>query len=253
MPGRPSAIVVEDEPLLRRQLEELLADLWPDLDVVATAEDGEAALEALRRHRPDVMFLDIVMPGSTGIDVAREASGRCHVVFITAHSHYAVAAFEAGAVDYVLKPIDEGRLSLAVARLRERLRASAAPAPLDGLLTELAARLARARPYLRWITVARGSNVRLISVDEIAYFQSDARYTRAVTADSDSLIRTPLKELLGALDPAQFWQIHRSTIVNLSAIDAVGRNAVGHLVVRLKQRPEPLRVSQPFAHRFRQS
>jgi len=248
--GRTRAIVVEDEELLRSQLEELLAESWPELDVVASAEDGDSGLEALQRHRPDVMFLDIEMPGMTGLDLAREASGRCHVVFVTAYTQYAVAAFDAGAVDYVLKPFDEKRLARAVSRVRERLNAQ--PATLDGVLTELAAQVARAHPYLRWITVARGASVRLITVDEIVYVQSDGRYTRAVTADSESLIRTPLKDLLPSLDPAQFWQIHRSTIVNVNAIDSVAHDAYGHLEVRLKQRAEALRVSQPFAHLFRQ-
>lgn len=248
--GRVRAIVVEDEELLRSQLEDLLADAWPELDVVVSAGDGESGLEALQRHRPEVMFLDIEMPGMTGLELARQASGRCHVVFVTAYAQYAVAAFDAGAVDYVLKPFDEERVALAVSRVRERLNSR--PAPLDGVLTELAAQVARARPYLRWITVARGAAVRLVTVDEIAYFQSDGRYTRAVTADAESLIRTPLKELLNSLDPALFWQVHRSTIVNLNAIDSVARDAYGRMVVRLKQRPESLRVSQPFAHLFRQ-
>jgi len=248
--GRTRAIVVEDEELLRNQLEEMLAQSWPELDVVASAEDGDSGLEALQRHRPDVMFLDIEMPGMTGLDLAREASGRCHVVFVTAYTQYAVAAFDAGAVDYVLKPFDEKRLARAVSRVRERLNAR--PATLDGVLTELAAQVARAHPYLRWITVARGASLRLITVEEVVYFQSDGRYTRAVTADSESLIRTPLKDLLQSLDPALFWQVHRSTIVNLNAIDTVARDAYGHMEVRLKQRPESLRVSQPFSHLFRQ-
>lgn len=248
--GRTRAIVVEDEELLRSQLEELLAEAWPELDIVASLEDGESGLEALQQHRPEVMFLDIEMPGMTGLELARQASGRCHVVFVTAYTQYAVAAFDAGAVDYVLKPFDGQRVALAVSRVRERLHRR--PAPLESVLTELAAQVARARPYLRWITVSRGAAVRLVTVDEIAYFQSDGRYTRAVTADSESLIRTPLKELLQSLDPALFWQVHRSTIVNLNAIDSVARDAYGRMVVRLKQRPESLRVSQPFAHLFRQ-
>jgi DNA-binding LytR/AlgR family response regulator len=247
---RTRAVIVEDETVLRKQLEDLLGQVWPELAIVASAEDGEAGLQALDEHRPDVMFLDIQMPGMTGLEVAQQASGRCHVVFVTAYTQYAVAAFEAGAVDYVLKPFNEKRLRLAVERVRERLHSK--PAPLDGLLTELATRVAQARPFLRWVTVARGANVRLLTVDEIAYFQSDTRYTRAVTSDSESLIRTPLKDLLDSLDPAQFWQIHRSTIVNLSAIDSVARDAYGHLIVRLRQRQETLRVSQPFAHLFRQ-
>ena len=244
------AVIVEDEAVLRTQLEELLGKVWPDLAIVASAEDGDSGLQALDEHRPDVMFLDIQMPGVSGLEVAQRASGRCHVVFVTAYTQYAVSAFEAGAVDYVLKPFNEARLRLAVGRVKERL--SSKPVQLEGLLTELAARVAQARPYMRWVTVAHGANVRLLTVDEIVFFQSDSRYTRAVTAEGESLIRTPLKELIDELDPAQFWQIHRSTIVNLSAIDSVARDAYGHLTVRLRKRSEHLRVSQPFAHLFRQ-
>jgi DNA-binding LytR/AlgR family response regulator len=160
------AIIVEDEAVLRVQLEELLGTVWPDLDVVASAEDGVQGLAALERQRPDVLFLDIEMPGMSGIEVARQASGRCHVVFVTAYTQYALAAFDAGAVDYVLKPFNEKRLALAVARVKERLNTR--PAQLDQLLTELAARVAAARPYLRWITAARGANVRLITVEDIS-------------------------------------------------------------------------------------
>jgi DNA-binding LytR/AlgR family response regulator len=207
-------------------------------------------LAALERQRPDVLFLDIEMPGMSGIEVARQASGRCHVVFVTAYTQYALAAFDAGAVDYVLKPFNEKRLALAVARVKERLNTR--PAQLDQLLTELAARVAAARPYLRWITAARGANVRLITVEDISYFQSDTKYTRAVCTGSEALIHTPLKELIDQLDPAMFWQIHRSTIVNVNAIDSVARDVTGHVIVRLKGRDETLRVSQPFAYLFRQ-
>jgi DNA-binding LytR/AlgR family response regulator len=244
------AVIVEDEAVLRLQLEELLLTVWPDLDIVASVDDGLQGKSALDRYRPDVLFLDIEMPGASGLEVAQDASGRCHVVFVTAYSQYAVAAFDAGAIDYVLKPFNEERLALAVARVQQRLNQR--PAQLDHLLTELAARVARTRPYLRWITASRGANVRLITVDDVCYFQSDTKYTRAVTVDSESLIHTPLKELLETLDPAVFWQVHRSTIVNVNAIDSVCHDVTGHLIVRLKGRHETLRVSQPYAYRFRQ-
>lgn len=247
---RARAIIVEDEAVLRIQLEELLLKIWPELEVVASAEDGVQGRTALERHHPDVVFLDIQMPGLSGLEVAREASGRCHVVFVTAYAQYAVAAFDSGALDYVLKPFNEERLALAVARVQQRLNQQ--PAQLDHLLTELASRIAQARPFLRWITAARGANVRLITVEDICYFQSDTKYTRAVTTDGESLISTPLKELLEQLDPAVFWQIHRSTLVNVNAIDSVSRDVTGHVIVRLKGRNETLRVSQPFAHLFRQ-
>jgi DNA-binding LytR/AlgR family response regulator len=247
---KPTAILVEDEPLLRHQLEELLARHWPELQIVASVGDGAQALQAFQRHRPDLMFLDVEMPELSGLEVARAVSGRCHVAFVTAYSEYAVAAFEAGAVDYLLKPIDEERLVTACARLRERLASQ--PAAFDHVLAELAARIAEKKSYLRWITAARGANVRLITVDEVCYFEADTKYTRVVMGDGDALINTPLKDLLEQLDPAAFWQIHRSTIVNAQAIESVGRDATGHLLVRLKDRAETLRVSQPFAYRFRQ-
>ena len=247
---KPTALVVEDEPLLRHQLEELLARHWPELQIVASVGDGAQALQAFERLRPDLMFLDVEMPELSGLEVARAASGRCHVAFVTAYSEYAVAAFDAGAVDYVLKPISEERLATACARLRERLASQ--PVAFDHVLSQLAARVAQAKPYLRWITAALGGNVRLITVDEVCYFQSDTKYTRVVTAGSDALIQTPLKELIEQLDPAAFWQIHRSTLVNAQAIESIGRDASGHVLVRLKGRAESLRVSQPFAYRFRQ-
>jgi DNA-binding LytR/AlgR family response regulator len=246
----PTAVIAEDEPVLRAQLKELLGAVWPELKVVAAAGDGLQAMRALDRHSPDVLFLDIQMPGLTGLEVAKHASGRHHVVFVTAYDQYAVAAFEEGAVDYVVKPLDAARLATACSRVKERLPKT--PVSVESLLEMLARRLAQAQPYMRWINASQGAEVRLITVDEICYFQSDAKYTRAVTADHECLIRRSLKELLHELDPSLFWQIHRSTIVNVNAIAAVSRNLAGHLIVRLKSRKETLAVSQPFAHRFRQ-
>jgi len=245
-----TAVIAEDEPVLRAQLKELLGDVWPELDVVTAAKDGLQAIGALERHHPDVLFLDIQMPGLTGMEIARQASGRCHVVFVTAYDQYAVAAFEEGAVDYVMKPLNAARLATACDRVKKRL--PAAPVNLDGLLEMLAKRAAQAHPYLRWINASQGSEVRLITVDEICYFQSDTKYTRAVTASNESLIRKSLKELLEELDPSLFWQVHRSTIVNVNAIAGVSRDLAGHLTVKLKSRKEALPVSQPFAHLFRQ-
>ena len=247
---RPRAVVAEDEPVLRAQLKELLAAAWPELEVAAEAEDGFQALRALEEQRPDVLFLDIQMPGLTGIEVAKQASGRCHVVFVTAHDEHAVAAFEEGAVDYVLKPLRAARLATACARVKNRL--SLAPPDLQRLLDALATRAPLARSHLRWINASSGAEVKLITVDEICYFQSDTKYTRAVTAGGESLIRKSLKELLEELDPESFWQIHRSTIVNVGAIAGVSRDFAGRLLVKLKTRKETLPVSQPFAHRFKQ-
>jgi DNA-binding LytR/AlgR family response regulator len=246
----PTAVVAEDEPVLRAQLKELLGAAWPELEVVAAAEDGVQAMRALERHHPDVLFLDIQMPGLTGLEVARQANGRCHVVFVTAYDQYAVAAFEEGAVDYLMKPLDAARLAIACDRVKKRL--TAAPARLEGLLEMLAKRVAQAQPYMRWINASQGDEVRLITVNEICYFQSDTKYTRAVTANNECLIRKSLKELLDELDPALFWQIHRSTIVNVNAIAAVSRDLAGRLAIKLKSRQETLPVSQPFAHLFKQ-
>lgn len=246
----PTAVIAEDEPVLRAQLKELLGGVWPELNVVAAAEDGLQAVRALERHNPDVLFLDIQMPGLTGLEIAKRASGRHHVVFVTAYDQYAVAAFEEGAVDYVMKPLTAARLATACGRVKERLPLT--PADLRGVLDALAKRAAQANPHLRWINASLGAEVKLITVDEISYFQSDTKYTRVVTADGESLIRKPLKELLDELDPASFWQIHRSTIVNVNAIASVSRDFAGHVIVKLKNRKETLPVSQPFAHRFRQ-
>ncbi len=246
----PSAIIAEDESVLRAQLQELLGAVWPELKIVAIAEDGIQATKALQQHDPDVLFLDIQMPGLTGLEIAKHASGRCHVVFVTAYDQHAVAAFEEGAVDYVMKPLSAARLATACNRVKKRLKT--APINLESLLELLAQRAARAHPYLRWINASQGAEVRLITVDEICYFRSDTKYTRAVTANNECLIRKSLKELLDELDPSLFWQIHRSTIVNVNAIAAVSRDFAGHLIVKLKSRKETLPVSQPFAHLFRQ-
>jgi DNA-binding LytR/AlgR family response regulator len=247
---KPTAVIAEDEPVLRAQLNELLQSTWPELEVLALAEDGHQALAALNQQRPDVLFLDIQMPGLTGLEVARHASGRCHVVFVTAYDQFAIDAFEAGAVDYVMKPLSAKRLSTACDRLRKRLIES--PVQLENLLEVLQQRVASARPHLRWVNASVGNEVKLITVDEICYFQSDTKYTRVVTVEGESLIRKSLKELLAELDPASFWQIHRSTVVNVNSIASVTRDFGGHVVVKLKQRKETLPVSQPFAHLFAQ-
>ena len=246
----PIAVIAEDEPVLRAQLGKLLGKVWPQLTVAAAAEDGFQAMQALSQHEPDVLFLDIEMPGLSGLEVARRASRRHHVVFLTAYDQYAVAAFDEGAVDYVMKPVSADRLAKACDRVKARL--ASAPSNLDGLLDALARRAAQASPYLRWINASLGTDVKLITVDEVCYFQSDAKYTRVVTGDGDSLIRKSLKELSGELDPAQFWQVHRSTIVNVNTISGISRDLSGKLVVKLKHRPETLQVSQQFAQRFRQ-
>ena len=244
-----TAILAEDEPLLREELRQLLGQLWPELQVLAEAEDGLEALQALESHRPQVLFLDIQMPGLSGLDVARAASGRCHVVFVTANERYAVDAFEQGAVDYLLKPFSPARLASAIARVKERLHSM--PAQLDGLLRTLAEGAPK-RSHLRWINAAQGRDVRLVTTEEICYFRSSSKYTELVTADGATLIRRTIRELLAELDPEVFWPIHRGVVVNANAIAAVHRKLNGQLEVRLKARPETLPVSEAFAWRFRQ-
>ncbi len=246
----PRAVLAEDESLLREQLNELLAAAWPELEVVALAEDGRQAIRAMEKHQPDVLFLDIQMPEASGLEVARLASGRCHVVFVTAYDQYAVAAFEEGAVDYVMKPLSGARIATAVQRVKERLKM--VPANLNGLLDRLANPPPRNGQYLRWINASRGEDVQLITIEEVRYFQSDTKYTRVVAAKREGLIRKTIKELVEELDPSMFWQVHRAAIVNLNAVESVGRDLKGHVVLRLKDRPELLSVSQPYAHLFRQ-
>lgn len=245
----PTALLAEDERVLREELRAHLRRLWPELDVVAEAANGLEALRLFNQHRPDVLFVDIEMAGLTGLEVARQVQGRAHVVFVTAYDAHAVAAFDQGAVDYVLKPFDATRLSLAVRRVEQRL--GTAPASLDRILREMAS-AAPARTYLRWINASHGDTVRLITVDDICYFQADTGYTRVVTAEGESLIRRSLKELQEQLDPAVFWPIHRATIVNANAIKGVTRDFRGRVSVSLKARAEKLAVSDAHAHLFRQ-
>ena len=246
----PRAVIAEDEPLLRSELRATLSALWPELDIVAEAPDGIAASRALDEHQPDVMFLDVEMPGMSGLEVARQASRKCHVVFVTAYDKYAVAAFEEGAVDYVVKPLLPARLDATIARLKQRL--AQPPADLTGLLQSLAATLSRRKDYLRWITASQGDALRVITVDEIVYFRADHKYTLVVTPDAEALIRRPLKALAEEVDPNAFWQIHRSALVSVKAIAGVHRDLRGHLQVKLKDRKETLPVGENYVHLFRQ-
>jgi DNA-binding LytR/AlgR family response regulator len=243
----PSALIVEDEARLRARLIEQLAAAWPELTIVAEAADGPAAVAALAAHTPEVMFLDIRMPGLSGIDVARAAAGRTHVVFVTAHDEYAVAAFEQGAVDYLLKPVEMARLIATVSRLRQRL--SEPPADLRDVLAQLGARNGRAP--LRWIQASAANRLRFITVDEVLYFEADAKYVRVVTRTGEATIRKPIRELADELDAERFWQIHRGIIVNIDAIETVIRADDGHMEVRIKSTGSTLPVSESYRHRFR--
>jgi DNA-binding LytR/AlgR family response regulator len=245
----PTAVVAEDEEALRGELIEQLGKLWPELSIVGEASDGLQALRLLEQHRPDLLFLDIEMPGATGLEVARQASGRSHVVFVTAYDQYAVAAFDQGAVDYLLKPLSGGRLFTAIGRVKERLHSQ--PAQLTGVLEQLSHR-PPAKGFLRWINASVGQTLKLITVDEVLYFQSDTKYTKVALQGGEALIRKPLKELLEELDPQQFWQIHRSTLVNVNAIGSVGRDFRGRMQVKLKASEEQLLVAESCTHLFRQ-
>lgn len=253
-----TAIIAEDEPILRAQLKAKLARAWPELKIVAEVGDGEAALEAIDEHRPTLAFLDIQMPEMTGVEVARSVAAnrdlKCHVVFVTAFEQYAVEAFQTGAADYLLKPYSDERLQLTVQRLQERLSALPAPAPQDlqAVLARLSAQLRPEAQALQWIKASVGNQLRLIPIDDVLFFQSDEKYTLVATREFDALIRTPIKELLEGVDPNKFWQIHRSTIVKASAIDAVTRDLRGQAAVRVKGRKEHLTVSRPFSHLFKQ-
>lgn len=251
-----TAVIAEDEPILRAQLKAKLARIWPELHIVAEVGDGEAALEAIETHQPDLAFLDIQMPEMTGVEVAKCLAGnhgvRTHLVFVTAFDQYAVEAFEANAVDYVLKPYTDERLQATVDRLKGRLATVPPPSQdLDALVAQISARLRPATEALQWIKASVGNQLRLIAIDDVLFFQSDEKYTLVATRDLDTLIRTPIKEILTGLDANKFWQIHRSTIVNATAIETVTRDFRGQASVKIKGRPENLSVSRPFSHLFK--
>jgi DNA-binding LytR/AlgR family response regulator len=250
------ALIAEDEELLRSALVDQLRRLWPELRIVAECEDGASALEQLAEKQPDIAFLDIRMPGISGIQVARalgELSPRTQVVFVTAYDQYAIDAFEQGAMDYLLKPVSEERLLATRERLLARLpSARNDDAVLERLLQRLGTGQPRAdAPPLAWITASNGRDTVLIMLEDVVYFRADNKYTTVVTAAGESLLRTPLRELLEALDARQFRQVHRSTIVNMKAVAAVSRDDTGRGVLRLRDRPETLTVSQPFMSLFR--
>jgi DNA-binding LytR/AlgR family response regulator len=259
----PSALIADDERLLREQLQARLRESWPELRIAGVARDGLEAVRMADDLRPDVVFLDIRMPGLNGIDAAREIVDLEHwrgeIVFVTAYDDYALTAFEQGAVDYLLKPVERARLDKTVSRLRDRL---AALRPLaddrhDLLFTTLQQlrqhlRANDSKPVLKWLQCSAGLTTRLVAVEDVLFFRSDEKYTRVQMAGEAALIRTPLRELAGQLDEQQFWQIHRSTIVNLKAIASVQRDETGRQRVLLRQHPEVLEVSRSFSHLFKQ-
>jgi DNA-binding LytR/AlgR family response regulator len=248
---KATALIAEDEAPQRLALRQLLALLWPELEVVAECGDGLAALTALAVHRPRIAFLDIRMPGASGLDVAQRACQMAHVVFITAYDEHAVRAFETGALDYLLKPITVERLGKTLVRLRERLNGSVPDiaAAIESLRQSVI--VAQGSTHTRWITAAVGNVTKMFPVEDVLFFKSDEKCTRVVTRSEEAVIRTSLKELLGALDPNVFWQIHRSVIVQVRAIKHVRRTDLGTMQVSVVGCSEVLPVSQPFQYRFR--
>lgn len=245
----PRAIIAEDEPLLAAEIQEMLTTLWPELHILGMASDGITALQMFEQYRPSIAFLDIQMPKMGGLDVARRIGNRAHVIFITAFDDHALAAFDAGAVDYVLKPVNAARMHATVERLKARQEP---PVDLGRILEQISSTTRDNRPHLQWINAARGSSMRLITVDEICYFKADNKYTLVVTPDSESLIKKTIRELQDELDPATFWQVHRSTVVNVHSIESVVRDERGGMQLRLKKRSELLAVSESYGHLFRQ-
>jgi DNA-binding LytR/AlgR family response regulator len=248
---KATALIAEDEAPQRRALRELLASRWPELEVIAECGDGLAALTALDVHRPRIAFLDIRMPGASGLDVAQRANQMAHVVFITAYDEHAVRAFETGALDYLLKPITAERLDKTIVRLRERLNGSVPDIAAAIETLRQSVTVAQGSTHIRWITAAVGHVIKMFPVEDVLFFKSEEKCTRVVTRSEHAVIRTSLKELLGALDPDTFWQIHRSVIVQVRAIKHVRRTELGAMQVSVEGCPEVLPVSQAFQHRFR--
>ncbi|GAA0757145.1 response regulator transcription factor [Ideonella azotifigens] len=262
---RPTALIADDEPLLRDELALMLAQVWPELLVVAQARNGREALAGVEALQPDICFLDVQMPGISGLEAARQIGRRAHLVFVTAFDHYALKAFEHGVLDYLVKPVEAARLAETVARLKERLRMVEVPGPgIEVMLRQLAGLLQRreqtagigAAP-LRWLRAGVGQSLRLIPVEQIDFLRADEKYTlvawRSETGQpAEALLRTPLKELLPQLDTACFAQVHRSVVVNLSAISHVTRGLHETADIHLKDRSEVLPVSRSFLHLFRQ-
>lgn len=249
------AVIADDEPLLARHLKARLAALWPQLEIIGVAANGIEARDMIEELRPQIALLDIRMPGLSGLEVVQalspEARGACRVAFVTAYDEFAVQAFEREAVDYLLKPVSDERLAATIERLRRVPAAPAASHP-DDLLQRLQALLPKSAEYLRWVRASVGNDVRLVATDEICYFQATDKYTAVFTPDAELLIRTSIKELIEQLDPGQFWQVHRGTLVNVRQIASARHDVLGRVSLKLRDRPETLAVSRGHAHLFRQ-
>ena len=257
-----TALIADDEPLLREALVRQLAVAWPELRVVAQARNGREAMDLFDAHQPEICFLDVQMPGKTGVEAAQHIGSRAHLVFVTAFDQYAVQAFAQGALDYLVKPVEPGRLAATVQRLQERLRARTPAVDVEALLQQLAQAMNPARgsaspQALRWLRASVGPTVRLIAVDDVDYLRAEEKYTQIAWRDEagqarEAVIRTPLKELLPQLDAAQFAQVHRSVVVNLNSISHVIRGENETADIHLKGRAEVLPVSRSYLHLFRQ-
>jgi DNA-binding LytR/AlgR family response regulator len=252
----PTAIIADDERLMRDQLRMRLSQVWSELSIVGEAKNGDEAVELVDRLAPDLTFLDIRMPGKTGMEAAREIGAKSVIVFVTAYDQYAIEAFERGAVDYVLKPPEQARLQVTVDRLRERLarpKGEAVNDSVTAMLSQLAEKIAAPKPkYLQWIQASIGQDLRMIPVEDILFFRSDEKYTCVQTDKFEALIRKPVRDLAEELDPSLFWQIHRATLVNVNAIEGVTRDIRGRHLVLVKGRTDKLEVSRSFLHLFKQ-
>lgn len=250
-----TAVIADDEPRLAQHLRDRLAALWPELEIVGMAANGPEARALIETEAPDIAFLDIRMPALTGLEVASAAGRDVRVVFVTAFDQYAVEAFDRAAVDYLLKPVSDERLGETIARLKAPVAPPTAPADLAEIVAALGklvpAGVAATRK-LAWIRASRGNDVMLVDVDDVAYFQANDKYTSVFTAQGESLIRTPLKELAAQLDDERFWQVHRGTIVNVRHIASTTRDLAGRVTLRMKTRPEPVLVSRAYGHLFKQ-
>jgi DNA-binding LytR/AlgR family response regulator len=249
----PTAMIAEDEPAQRESLARLLSEHWPELQLVAECEDGISALESLIEKHPQVVFLDIRMPGLSGIEVARAAAkADAQIIFVTAYDEYAVAAFDRGAADYLLKPVTPERLQQTIARVQKRL-AQPARADLSQLLEALdvGLRARQTQTNLKWVTASLGDTVKMFPIEDVLFFQAQDKYVRVVTMTDEAVIRTPLKDLIRQLDPETFWQIHRSLIVRASVIERVQKDALGHYSARIRGHAESLPVSASFQSRFK--
>ncbi len=250
----PTAVVADDERLMRVQIVARLKEAWPELLIVGEAGNGREAVAMVQSLTPDIVFLDISMPEMDGIQAAKALAGQAHVVFVTAFDQYAISAFEQGAVDYLLKPADPDRIALTCQRLRARLQQK--PDPMNDLLEQLSHRIGdggiKPREYMRWVQASVGANIRMIPTSDILFFQAEDKYTRVQTAGFEALIRKPIKELIDELDPNEFWQIHRATLVRVDAVEQVSRNFRGKQIVHVKGSDEKLEVSRSFSHLFKQ-